>query len=295
MSERKTLYGILFMVLAMQVVTVGDATAKWLTQEFSPYQIGWMRTAFQALAIAPFVLWKYRAGMTKELLKPAHILRGFLWAVAVMGFYVAIQTNPIPDALSLLFIAPLVVAALATVTLGEKFSLLRAAAIVVGFAGVLIVLRPGGGPYTPQMGLALLAGFGYGGYLLTTRLATTRLHPIPTTFLAALWATILSTPLAAVSWSTPDPQAFGLMVLVGVITALGQYLIALAMWFAKASVVAPFHYTEIVGATLVSWLVFGTFPTVWVFVGMGVVVASGLYLIFLETRKKNNIGGQDTA
>lgn len=170
MKSERPLAGALLMTLAMQVVPMTDAIAKYLTAQLEApvLQVAWARSAFQALWILPLAFFSARAaggalfgGRRSKASLPAfggHVLRGALWAGATVCFFAAIKDNPLPNALAVLFVAPLVVAATAPVLLGESFNAARALAVAVGFAGVLAVLRPAAADFNPSILFALAAG-----------------------------------------------------------------------------------------------------------------------------------------
>ena len=285
--NKLTLLGIGLMFAAMQIVSATDVIAKWLSAEYSLPQLTWTRFLFQALLLFPIVLLLSRGRpRLRPLFEPRHILRGAVLLGVTYLFYLAIADNPVPDALALIFVAPIFVAVAAPILLKEGFQWWRPLILVIGLGGVLLVLQPfGNAGFHPFILAALGAAVLFGGYIMLTRTATRSLDPVIATFYAVVWGTIISTPWAVLNWTMPNLGDLGWMVLIGLLAAIGHYLIAKASTYANASVIAPLHYTEIFGATLWSYLFFGTFPGIWVWLGLAVIVLAGLSLTLFDIRR----------
>jgi drug/metabolite transporter (DMT)-like permease len=297
------------MTLAMQIVPITDAIAKYLASEMSApvFQVAWARSAFQVVWILPLAYFSARAAgdalfsfpssrrlgdaaflSSKKTLRAlgGHFGRGALWAGATMFFFAALSENPMPNALAVLFVAPLVVAAGAPLLIGESFDPKRALGVAAGFVGVLIVLRPAAADFRPSILFALAAGACYGGYLMATRAAMRGGgRPAQIAFYAMFAAALISTPLALAVWEAPNAKGWALMTLMGLISAAGHYLITKACEYASASLVAPFNYTEIIGACVISYLVFGDLPRGAAWAGIALIVGAGVYVSLAEYRR----------
>lgn len=271
--------GMLLMALAMQIVPVSDALAKFIsgTHGYAAAQTAWARCAFGALFLALFVARGSGVPGPRRwwsALRP-HWLRGACWAGATMFYFIAISQNPLPSSLALLFVAPLFVACSAPFFLGERFSPRLLAAACVGFFGVLIIVRPSADGFSPSLLWALMSGLCYGGYLMATRGA--RMRPAQTAFMAMVTGGILLLPAAAWTWRAPDMDAWLLMAAMGCVSALGHFLIAKACEKADASQIAPFVYTEMASATALSYFWFRELPDLFAACGIALVIAAGVY------------------
>ncbi|MBE8158199.1 MAG: DMT family transporter [Betaproteobacteria bacterium] len=277
--------GMGLMVLAMQIVPFSDAAAKILAGEYgySPAQTAWARIVFAALFLAPAGAAALRPAAPRifwQKIKP-HLPRGALWAGASMFFFAALKNNPLTASLSLLFVAPLFVAAVAPFALGEPFSRRRLLPLAAGFIGVLIVLRPAAADFSPSLLWALLAGLCYGGYLMAARktggaAGEDALGGGAATFMTMLAAAILAAPFALAEWRQPEAAHLALMALMGALSAAGHFLITKACEYANASQIAPFNYTEMGGALLAGWLIFGELPDLAALSGIVLIIGAGV-------------------
>ena len=285
----RPLAGIALMVLAMQLVAVTDAAAKILSADYPVLQISWARCFFQFIFLLPIFLVRHKPRIAAVKIQPRailrHSIRGGLFAAAMSSFFVAIRDNPIPDSLAVLFISPLFVTAAAPFLLRESFDWRRGAAVVLGFLGVLAVLRPGG-DFRPTILFALMAGICYGGYIMATRESARRLPPLLTAFYAMTAAAILMTPFAILNWTPPDLRGWLIMSLMGLLGAFGHYFIAKSCEFASASLIAPFNYSELICAVLLSYFIFNHFPDGWTWGGILLIVGSGVYVSIREYRRR---------
>ncbi len=276
--------GIVLMLAAMAVVPLMDGVAKHLSANFAVLQVVWARYFFHLLILLPVVLWRH--GASALLLRnpwPQIVRGGFLLGSTVL-FFAAIAVMPIADALALVFVAPLVVTALSPLVLGERVGRRRWTAVSVGFVGVLVIVRPGLSAFHPGMLLALGAGTVYALYSLATRKLSGSAPPLVTlAYTAVLGAMVMSVVVPSV-WSPPEAKDLVWMVLMGALAAGGHFLIIKSFEHAEASLLAPLGYSEIVMATVVGYLAFGDFPDAWTWVGIAIVIVSGVYVSLRERR-----------
>ena len=211
--------------------------------------------------------------------------------LATLSFFAAIKSNPIPNALTLLFISPLVVAVLSPRMLGEKFDLFIGTGVVVGFIGVIVVLQPTGDEFNPSLLLAVVSGVCYALYIIFTKKLSFRAPPVLTLFYSASVGLLIMMPLALMSWTTPDMRGILLGSAMGFFAAASHFMIIKAFQFASASELSPFNYFEIVGAITLSYIVFGYVPNLQAIIGLLVIIASGLFVSWRVM--KNNDGHSD--
>ncbi|MGY8872988.1 MAG: DMT family transporter [Pseudomonadales bacterium] len=283
-AQQRPLLGIGLMVLGMLLVPLLDACAKVLSRDYPVLEITWARFMFHFLWLLPVVHWQRLPWWKIPPMPGTQVVRSLFLTFATLLFFLAIKDNPIPNALALLFISPLVVTLVAPFVLGERFDGRRAGAAVVGFIGVLVVLRPTSDAFQPSVLFALAAGISYACYLMATRKIANRSAPLLTLFYTAIAGLLLLSVMVPAVWVTPDAKGWGLMALMGLFAAAGHYMIIRACEYASASLLSPFNYTEIICATAVSYLLFGYFPDVMVWVGIAIISLSGIYVSMLEYR-----------
>jgi drug/metabolite transporter (DMT)-like permease len=204
--------------------------------------------------------------------------------VGTVLFFFGLAYMPIADTLALFFISPLVTTALAPFLLAEKVEPRRYAAIAIGFVGALLIIRPGIGVFRWPALFGISSGFCYSFYsILTRRLAGTA-PPLVTAGFTALVGCIVMTAAAPLYWIMPSPGEAGLMLAIGLIAAVGHYLVVLAYERAPASLLAPFGYFEIIMAVVVGYVLFRDFPDSMTWLGIAVLAASGIYISIRERK-----------
>ena len=276
--------GILLMVAAMMVVPFIDVLAKFLSDRYGTIQLTWARFFFHFSILAPIVLYRYGAAALKPRQPVLQLVRGGFTLAASILFFGAIAKMPIADALALLFVSPMVVTALSPFLLGEQVGVRRWAAVICGFLGALIILRPGFGVAQPGSYLAIGAGCSFALYTLLTRKLSGSAPPLVTlTYSAVLGAALMSIAVIP-GWITPPPMDLLMMAGIGAVAAGGHFLLIRAFDHAPASLLAPYSYSEIVMATAVGWIFFNDFPDGWTWTGIAVIVASGIYISWRERR-----------
>jgi drug/metabolite transporter (DMT)-like permease len=263
------------MVVGFSLVPGMDAIAKHLSGDYSVFQLGWARFVFHLLFVLPLVWWRHREDVWPKMPR-LQLARGVFQLSATLLFFAAIARIPIADALALLFVYPLLVTALSPVLLGERVRGVQWLAIVIGFAGVLFILRPGTGAFHWAGVFALAASVCFALYMIATRRVAGTSPPLVTLVYSAVVGAVALTLAAPWFWTPPRPADWALMVLMGLLAACGHFMIVKAFELAPASRIAPFGYSEIVAATALGYFVFGDFPDAWTFVGIGIITAAGL-------------------
>ncbi len=294
-GEREALIGILLMLAATTLQPMQDTIMKILGGAVPPVQVAWARMFFQMLITLPFVL--IGPGVAGLLPKPygLQILRGLFIGCTNVAFVSAIVVMPLADAIALVFIAPLIVTALSALVLGETVGPRRWAAVFIGLFGAVVIIRPGSGLFGLVALLPLTAAVSYACYLIVTRHLKTSAAPISTHFFTAVVSVVtvgapllvgMAWPLPLITPVAPTPTEWGLLAVVGLISTVSHFLIILAYGRAPASTLAPMGYFEIVGATVLGYLVFGDFPDFWTWIGVAVIVTSGVYVVFRARGKE---------
>ena len=185
-------------------------------------------------------------------------------------------------ALTLAFVAPLITTALSPIFLGEKVGLRRWSAVIVGFIGSLIVVRPGFIDFNLASVAALGTGFFYGIYLVITRKLHNSDSPLLTLLLTGVVGVLIATLFVPLVWVSPTINQWALLSLMGIFACLGHLFLILSLKYADASKLAPFGYFEIVTNVILGYYFFGDFPHYWTWVGLSIIICSGVYISFRE-------------
>lgn len=274
---------IVMVVGAMTLIVIGDVAGRILTAAgFAPFFVAWARFAIAVVVLAPFCGLQ-RAEFT-YLLRPALIFRAALIATGISCILTALKTEELATVFGAFFISPIVSFILSAVLLGEKVTATRAILLLVGFAGVLLVVKPGFG-MTAGQGWALLAGCFHGSYLAATRWLAGGYRPRFLLFSQLLIGAVLLIPLAVGPVPDITLPLTGFILISALGSAIGNLLLVLASRRAEASVIAPFIYSQIVIATLLGLVVFGEWPDGVALAGLAVILASGGATFWVLNRK----------
>lgn len=274
------------MITAMAVLPFLDVIAKYLGQQGVPVlQIVWARLFFGAIFTLPFALKLAGPKGLMPNMPLMHAVRASFMIAATAFFFAALHYLPIADTLAIFFVQPLIVTMLSPLVLGEQVGLRRWVAVMVGFLGTLIIIRPGFQELNPGVLLALGSGASLAIYLLLTRRIAGSAPAMVTTFYTSLCGAIIMSVIAVFIWQPPTLSQWGFFALLSLIANGGHYLIIRAYDHAEASLLAPLAYTEMVMATLAGWYFFGDFPDVWTFAGVGILIACAIYISWRERRR----------
>jgi drug/metabolite transporter (DMT)-like permease len=286
----KPLLGILLKVLSALAFTMMAASLKFVSAGYPTGELVFFRSFF---ALAPLLLWLGWRGdligavRTRNL--RGHLTRGAIGSAGMFSSFVALAYLPLNDAIAIGYAAPLIVVVLAALILKERVWAYRWSAVVVGFAGVLIMLSPHLGATGSPTGassfgalVALFAACCSAGATIQVR----RLTATETTGAIVLYFSLLTTLLGlatiVLGWRAPPLSDFLLLALIGVLGGVGQILLTSSYRYADASVIAPFEYTTMIWALLFGWFVFGELPTRAVVGGGALVAAAGIFVLWRE-------------
>lgn len=273
------------MILAVSLFSGLDATAKYLvtTTDTPLTQIVWIRFLGQ-FAVIVVVLGAVSVPRLLHSQKPGlQVARSFLLLFSTACNFLALRHLRLDQTVTIQFLAPLLVAMLAGPMLGEWIGWRRLVAVVVGFVGILIMIRPGFADIHPAVLWALGSMLCYAAFMLLTRYLTAYDPPATTLFYSLFAGTFLVAPLALMDWVWPrELFTWALLAGMGLWAAAGHYVFILAHRAAPASVVAPFLYVQLVSVTGLGFFVFGDLPDLWTLAGAAVVVGSGIYLVHRE-------------
>ena len=275
--KNNTSLGALLTMLAMLCFASMDAISKSLVVEYSVGQLMWVR--YILLCVFAWLLVR-KQGVRAALRSRNPALQVFRSLVAVVEgamFVLAFRYLPLADTHAVAATSPLIVIALGVMFLGEKAGPARWLAVVAGFVGVLLIVRPGFRTLDWPLLLPLAGALLWAGYQLLTRL-NARFDPPNTSLLwSAIIALIATSFVGPLDWTWPTPLAWAMMIAVAFIGAIAHYALIKALDYAEAGAVQPYSYTLLVWAAVMGWLAFGDVPDGWTIFGAAIVVASGLY------------------
>jgi drug/metabolite transporter (DMT)-like permease len=283
-ESRERLIGIGLNVAAVTVFTALDTSAKYAAVHGIPtLEIAWFR---YTLAVVFSVLllrsWRHPADYVSRRPVVQGLRAVFLLGSTVLNF-LALQTLPLTQTVSITFGSPLIVTALAGVVLGEWPGPRRWAAVVVGFVGVIIVVHPTPDGFQPASLYSVAAAFCFAGYALTTRLLAATESVAGMLVYGSIASAVALTPALPTAWVVPSEwHVMVALGITGIAAAVGHWLLILANRRAPATVLAPFAYTQLLPMALAGYLVFGNLPTVSTLIGALVIIASGLYIVYRE-------------
>lgn len=277
--------GIGLMVMALAFFAMLDGCAKYLSAWHAISQIAFARYAMHLLLSVALHVSMDGWSVWKSNNIGLQILRSSLLLFATVLNFTALQYLQLAETASIAFTVPLWVAVLSVPLLGEHIGVHRWLAVIVGFLGVLIIVRPGTGLMHWAAFLSLGVAVCVALYQITTRMLAGVDRSATTQLYTALVGTLGLLPFAMTSWSTPTSQTIGPMLAIGAFGAIGHYFLIAAHRLVPAPVLAPFAYTQIFPMVAIGYLVFGDLPGIWTLIGGIVVVASGLYLLHRERVK----------
>ena len=273
---------IFYNLLAWAILPFMDTIAKYLSSDLSFFQITWSRYFFTVVFTLPIMFFFFRKNLTWSTQSSLQIFRGLTLFFANILFFFAISIISMAKALTLAFVAPLITTALSPFFLGEKVGFRRWSAVLVGFIGSLIVIRPGFIDFDLASIAALGTGFFYGIYLIITRKLHTADSPLLTLLLTGVVGLIIASVLVPFVWINPTFNQWLLLALMGIFACLGHLFLILSLKYADASKLAPFSYFEIFTNVLLGYHFFGDFPDHWTWLGLSIIVFSGVYISFRE-------------
>ncbi len=277
--------GALHMLAGVFLFSIMDAMVKWLVADYPVHQIVFFRTVF---ALLPCLYFIARSGglATLRTRRPlVHVVRGVIGLAAMGCYFYAFALMDLADAKAILFSAPLFMTVLSIPLLGEKVGIFRWSAVLVGFLGVMVILEPGG----DMIQLGALAAIG-GAVLYALAVITVR-HLSATDSAAAIsfyftfiGAVAGSAMVLTFGWVAPPLVDLVLLICVGVIGGIGQYCLTQAFRYAEAAAIAPLDYMSMAWALLLGFLIWNDIPELEIFIGIALVVASGLFILYRERR-----------
>ena len=271
------------------MLPIMDGIAKYLSSDFSVLQITWARYFFTVFFTFPIMFFFFKKNLVWTTKPKLQFLRGLILLIANICFFYSISIISLAKALTLAFIAPLIVTAFSPFFLGEKVGYRRWLAVIIGFIGSLVVIRPGLVEINLASIAALFTGVMYGFYLIITRKLSTSDNPLLTLLLTGVVGALIISIATPFVWVQPSTNQWILMAFVGIFACIGHFFLILSLKYADASKLAPFCYFEIISNIIIGYYFFGDFPDIWTFLGLFIIVSAGIYIFRRESLNKNNI------
>ncbi|MEP2531355.1 DMT family transporter [Shimia sp.] len=269
------------MFIAMSMIPAGDTAGKLLTSEYgaSPLFVAWSRFLLGSLITLPFI-----RPDTLRILRDWRIwVRALLLAAGISFIQTALTQAPVADVFAAFFIGPIVSYGLSVLLLGERVTPLRTALMIVGFLGVVLVVRPGTN-MGPGMGYAVLAGLFYGSFLTASRWLAPVARPTSLLFSQLFLSLIVMTPFCWHLIPPMTPTIAGLTVTSAIFSMGGNFLLLFAYARAPAATLAPFVYFQLVGAVILGWAVFNDLPDAYTWAGLALILSAGIISASLSRR-----------
>ena len=269
---------IIFNLSAWVMLPIMDGFAKYLSSDLPVLQITWARYFFTVAFTLPIMVLFFKKNLVWTDKPKLQLIRGLILLTANICFFYSISVISMAKALTLAFIAPLIVTAFSPIFLNEKVGYKRWLAVIIGFIGSLVVIRPG----FVEINLASIAALGtgimYGFYLIITRKLSTSDNPLLTLLLTGVVGAVIISCIMPIVWVKPTLNQWSMMAAIGVFASIGHLFLILSLKFADASKLAPFSYFEIITNVIIGYYFFSDFPDSWTILGLLIIVFSGIYI-----------------
>lgn len=286
-DARQRRIGIALVSLATLCFAALDACAKWLVQSLPVAEVVWLRFAAHTVLMAVILAPTQGAALLRVASWRLQGLRALMMVTMTALNFAALRHLQLAETAAIQFSVPILIAVISAVFMHERLDARRWLAIGAGFAGVLLIVRPGGQGFHPAIVLSLLNAVLYACFNLLTRRMAASETPESMMWLSALGAAVAIAPFAFAQWQWPSGWlTWAVIVASGLTGGLGHLCVARAHRHASAAVLGPFIYQQILYMSFWGWLVFNQVPDLFVVAGAAVVVASGLYLLWLEMKHR---------
>lgn len=278
-EQKRTFRGIILISVVVLLFAITDAISKYLTRFYPVTNILWARylahTVLIVVLMGPRLGWR----LVRTARPGIQILRGILLPISSLLFVLAVKYMPVAEASSITFISPMLITLMSVVFLKEKLGRGHSVAIVSGFLGVLIIIRPGTGVFAWASLFPLGCALAMSSYQMLTRRIAGLESVYTSIFYAGFFGLLFFSLSLPFAWTAPQ-NAFhlGLLALGGVLGVSSHLILIKAYDCASASRLAPFTYSQLVWVTVIGYLVFGNFPDLWSLLGITILAAGGIYL-----------------
>ncbi|MCZ6579815.1 MAG: DMT family transporter [Gammaproteobacteria bacterium] len=279
-------------LVSMSLFSIQDGLIKWLASDYWLIQLLFIRSLVVAIGSGLFIYLQQGKNGFRTRRPGAHALRTLFNFFAFLCYYMAVTQLPLANATSIVLTAPLFMTALSGPLLGEPVDVKRYLVLLIGFAGVLIVIQPTADDLNLEGSLYALSGaFLFAMLAIQSRKMSRSENSELMVFYAALAFVVVTGVLMLVYWQTPDPGSLLMMVALGCITLFAQYTIVHAYQYATIYVIAPFEYITVLWAVLIGWYIFDEPPMQTMIAGAGLIVFAGLIICWYESKEHNREKG----
>lgn len=284
--------GVMFILASSASFALLNAVVKLLSGRLGPLEIAFFRQLFSLVPVSILLARQGGLAMLRTQRPVGHLFRGLIGNAAMIVFFLSVAWLPLADATALSFSSPLFVTALAVPLLGEAVGVARWCAVVVGFAGIVVITNPGGGLFSQGESagatLGVIAGFMSALMMITIRQLGRTEPPVRTVFFFATLGSLVFGLILPFFWVQPSGWEWLGLVGVGLLGGLSQLTMTQAYRHAPAATLAPFGYVSIVWSTLFGYALWGDLPGPRVVAGAAIVIVSGLFIVYRETRKRKS-------
>ena len=280
---------ILLNISAWMLLPFMDGLAKFLSQEIHFLQVVWGRYFFMALfsILIASIFFRKHLRFPKGI--KIQVLRSLFLFLSTIFFFYAISVISLAEALTLAFISPIIATILSFVILKERVGPRRWIAVIMGFIGVLFVIRPGFAEVNMATVAAVYAGICYAFYIISTRKLSSIDSPLMTLIFTGLSGAIVISLIVPFYWSSLNFNGWLILISLAAIGTLAHFLLILSLNYAEASKLAPLSYSEIIMNVIIGYYFFGDFPNQWIWIGLIIIIASGVYISLRENKKQKSI------
>ncbi len=286
-SQSSVKRGIFFMILAMLIFSILNAIIKDTTAYYNPIQLVFFRCFFAAIPAAAFLIIRRQWAIPSPIEWKTHLKRAFLLAIGLSVLFIGIGMLPLSNSMALYFSATLFLVILSYPILREKINFIQGVAVSIGFLGVLVIAKPGGdvfhwGTFFVVMGALMESAYNlYGRQLSSTH------NSFMLTFLGSLLPALVVLIALPFVWVTPDLKGWIALICLGLGGGIGQLCVTFAYYHATAGILAPMIYSALLWSILLDIILYGNWPTESLLLGCGIIIGSGLMIVFYESKKRD--------
>ncbi|MDP6787038.1 MAG: DMT family transporter [Rhodospirillales bacterium] len=273
--------GMILVLIAALASAAMNVCVRHVAAEMHPFQAAFFRSLFGLLLLLPLIL-RHGLGHLRTPRPVLHSIRGAIQAAVILLAFTGLSMVPVAKVTALQFTMPLFAALMAIAFLGEPVHARRVVALVVGFAGALIIVRPGLVPLNVGSVLVLLSAAGVATLVIIIKLLGRTDSSLTITFYMGVFTTPVTLLFAVPVWRSPSLAELGWLVVIGALTIVINFCFAQAVKEADATTLMPFDFTKLIWAALLGYLAFGEVPEVWTWVGGAVIFAAAAGLTFSE-------------
>ena len=278
--------GIAYMVVAAGLFSVMDAMVKWLGPTYPTMQIVFFRSLFAFIPLAVFILRSGALGALATRHPMGHVWRAAIGFVAMSTFFYAYAHMPLANVVAISFAAPLFITALSVPLLGEAVGIRRWSAVLVGFLGVVVMVRPDAGLFQSVALVPLLGSVCYALAMIYVRKLSKTETSAAIVFYYTLACTLIAAGFLPFHWVTPDTADLMLLIALGCVGGLAQIFMTNAFRNGPAALIAPFDYVTMVWVVMLGYFIWGDIPELNIWIGVAIVIASGVYI----ARREGKLG-----